>query len=167
MSPPRSKGATEQVRKAVILDATTGQLKSVVSGLRSAGVASADGDGGWYVGSWLEGVVHVMSDGRLDPTFRGGVAARQSIVSIAVDGDVVVVSDAVGLEAVDRRSGKRIWTVTGGVQLRLHRRSSYSSSWQWPVTRCTRLEHSASWEARGETVLRRSMSEPAACSVGV
>lgn len=88
-----------------IIDASSGAL---IGASRQAqqplNAIVSDGTGGWF-GAMADRVVHLLPDGRIDPTFNAPAASWQGVRALAVHGSRVFAAgtfDAVGGEGRDR-----------------------------------------------------------------
>jgi len=109
-----------------LVDATTGTLERFLPDTDGQGPTAVDSDrrGGWYVGGRFahignvlrRGVVHLRSDGSIDPTFVPDLPKDMAISPIFFRAGVVYVGDfdGKGVFALDAKSGKRLWHTSTG-----------------------------------------------------
>ena len=107
-----------------LVDAKAGQVDSYLPGPDGVTAVVSDRKGGWYVGGRFahignvlrRGVVHLESDGTIDPTFVPDLPRDMAISPILFNAGVVFVGDFgnKGVFALDAKNGKRLWhTPTG------------------------------------------------------
>ncbi len=100
----------------MILDAKAGRVIDRPTSRCSPSRSVADGRGGWYFGgnSPIRGnsqacLVHLRSDGSLDPLFKPRLSQYQFPSSIVFQREMLFVADKDGVSALDTRSGARLW----------------------------------------------------------
>jgi outer membrane protein assembly factor BamB len=111
-------------RSLVLIDAKTGKLDRDFPNIENAFSVVAGHAGGWYVGGDFarvgktarNGIVHLRSDGSLDPAFVPKLPKGDSVSSIVLHGDVIYANDSnregERVVALDARSGRLLWRVS-------------------------------------------------------
>ena len=107
-----------------LVDAKTGQVDNYLPGPDGVTSVVSDRKGGSYVGGRFDhiadvsrkGVVHLESDGTIDPIFVPDLPREMAVSPIFYRAGVVYVGDygGKGVFALDSRSGKRLWRTSAG-----------------------------------------------------
>jgi len=113
-----------EVRTLALVDAKTGQVDSYLPGPDGVTSVVSDREGGWYVGGRFtrignvlrRGVVHLKSDGSIDPSFVPDLPRDMAVSPILFQAGVVFVGDfgGKGVFALDAKSGQRLWHTSTG-----------------------------------------------------